>query len=200
MARRPILRFVVLLCALYGVAMLCSPLLRIPYAAWFRTSSRWFFGHPGNHGIVGFTAVEAPHDVWVRASHRLIRDPSGQLIAQSIKVDSVDFGYSLVALTLALILATPVDRRRRTHALLWGFLLVNGYVVFKTGVLVAYLYNRNPDMGIYAVSAEWRPALNTFFEHIISPTTPNHIVPVLIWLLVTFRARDWDRLLPTART
>ncbi len=98
---------------------------------------------------------------------------------------------------ISLILATPIPYRRRLVALLYGFLIVQAYILAKFFVLTFDNY-RAPDFTAYHF-----PGIIDFFVYLsakffaVTGYSSSVIVPLLIWIISTFRTpeiaslRDW---------
>lgn len=110
-----------------------------------------------------------------------------------VKYTSIDVFREAVipfVFVLSLILATPIPYRRRMIALLYGFLIAQAYIFLKFFVLTFDNY-RSPDFAAYQF-----PGLIDFFVYMfakffaVTGYSSSVIVPLLIWIMASFRAPE----------
>jgi hypothetical protein len=183
---RQILLFCVRSVALYALLAAPWPGVREGYAAAFHRAAGVFLGTFGQQGIVRFrpmTAGYAMQDTEIEMVHRR---GGGQRIGYNASYA----GYLPTALLISLIVSTPVSWRRRGWALAWGLLLIHLFILLRVWLLLLYEFRTGAPVGFYDFGAFTRLSLRILVEGIsVSPVT-SCIVPVLIWILVTFRRQD----------
>jgi hypothetical protein len=102
-------------------------------------------------------------------------------------------GYAPLALTLALILATPLPWKRRTAAACWGALLATLFVVFVPAVQAYPLYLRKEHHLVFNSIPSLFPPWQTFVYTLSKITrwaTFYYIAPFLIWITVAVRREE----------
>lgn len=116
-----------------------------------------------------------------------------------LRTSSRYIGYSPTVLVLALVLATPLPWRRRSWALLWSFLAVNAFILFRiTLTLAAKGFGADKNYALFELGSLARGAL-TSAENIISDNpTVSYVVPALIWFIFAFRQVLWPKTTPEA--
>ena len=109
-------------------------------------------------------------------------------------------GYAPTTFLLALILATPLTWRRRLIALLWGLVLTHAWIAFSMLLLIVHGYSRGDEVSIFEVSPFTRTALAFMREALVIAPVVKYTVPVVIWMLVSFRRSDWAKIFGTTET
>lgn len=99
-------------------------------------------------------------------------------------------GYAPMWLLTSLILATPVSWCRRAVALLAGGVMLWLWITLGIFLLVLKAYVTPGELALYEWSEAPRSVLNFVTEVISTSTATQFAVPVLVWVLVTFRAGD----------
>jgi hypothetical protein len=103
---------------------------------------------------------------------------------------SRNLAYLPTTLLMALILASPVGRRR-LWALLWGLFWIHVFNYLSIAVLVVMLLGVNPALGVMAVPPWLDKTALTLDELFLAYPGSRCAVAVLIWILATFKRDDW---------
>ncbi len=185
--RRLIAWFFLRLIALYVLLLLPWPGLEEAYAQAFRKCGTVLLGDFGSNGSVWL--VEGPesdttHDTDLFVQNRKTRAGLG------LGVSSRYFGYLPMAFLTSLIVATPLSVRRRARALLWGLIVVHGVAVLQLILVATYGFSLGRPPVMYELSDFWGRTLAAVVQVIqVSPFTWL-VVPLFIWIVVTFRRGD----------
>ena len=177
-------RFVVGFLLLYGLLVLPWPGVRESYASFFRAGGNVLFKSFGSRGTVRFIPADPQHGKWDTEGHLIRRD---RPTYWRVGFNSRRMGYLPTAVLTALVLATPIPWRRRGWALLWGILLVNGFVVVRLAVAIMRGF-RNVDLFVF--SSFWNRAVDTIYDVVSISTVTSCVVPAVIWMLVCLRRED----------
>jgi hypothetical protein len=102
-------------------------------------------------------------------------------------LDTRSIGWVPTALTMALILATPIPWRRRGAALAGGLVLVHCFILFS---LQAWIWDNSSDVSLMRLSGFWQEVAGELDYALINQLGASFSVPVVIWILVTFRRQD----------
>ena len=102
-------------------------------------------------------------------------------------------GYRPTVFLAALILATPIPWRRRGLSLLWGVLLVCGFVAVRVWLRLAVTMSNNDAIQAYVFSGWLRGFLGALDAVFMKSPAVGYMVPALIWIVVTLRREDWAR-------
>ncbi len=105
-------------------------------------------------------------------------------------ISSAD-GYIPTALVLALILATPITWKRKGRSVLWGMMLVHVFFVFSQIILILFFFSYHQEQLVVTFSPFWQAVLSATVNIVIGDIWTLYVVPILIWILVTFRRSDW---------
>lgn len=201
--RRPLLRWFSLRCAL-GLALLLAawPVLAGPYGDWFRTvgeASAWATGFAEVDFVARRPGDPEPKDTVIVVPER------GSVPGWTLRCDSRFTGYLPTIVFVALLLATPLPWRRRRRAVLSGLVLVHGYIVVRLalGLLVGLSRNAKlaptgamPDFLLHPL---WLRSLQITSAIVDREPTIYVGIPVVIWIVATFRATDREPLLGLGR-
>jgi len=188
--RRPLTGFVIRLLMIYGVLCVPWPGVRQGYAALYRAAGNGLFGSFGSGGVVRFRPLQAEQG---RFDSEIKVGKRGSPHFTTTPYDSILAGYLPMAETIALVLATPIPWRRRWEALFYGVLLANGFVALKVYILLLHWFSIEKPWALYTLSQFWNNVLAAVLEFIVVAPTCTFLVPVLIWILVTFRREDIRR-------
>ncbi len=107
---------------------------------------------------------------------------------------SLLMSYLPLAMTLSLIIASPVSWMRRILATLLGSLFVCLWVSLALFCMVLSAYCGEPPLGIYTIGPLLTNILG-FVTWVVSVSTvPQFVVPIFFWVLATIRREDIQRL------
>lgn len=187
---RPLAGFVVRLLIIYGLLCIPWPGVRRGYAALYRSAAKGLFGSFGSEGVVRFQPAHAEGG---RFDSEIVIQKLGYPKFGAVPHDSITTGYLPMTETIALVLATPIPWRRRWKALLYGVLLVYGFVALRVWItLLDGWFSLEQSLAGHTSDPFWSNILARVFEFFfgVNPTC-TFFVPVIIWILVTFRKGDW---------
>jgi len=196
---KPIVVFIFTFGVVYVLLILPWPGLNEAYAKFFRASGELIPGSFVPGGVVELKPFhEAGETIFttklILTNRQMLEaaQQTGSMVAiRQSKISSRDFGYLPTALFIALILATPVTRARRGWALLWGLILTNGFIAFKLALEILWQFNENTQLEVMVLSRFWHDALFHVYQFIFLNLETTIVVPVFIWIVVTFRRDDW---------
>lgn len=168
------------------------------YAQGFRTLGNLILGHWGSQGIVHFLPLEPE----VKTEHKdtaLLLTTQANLAQERVNlswvlVSSRDSAYIPTILLIALILAAPISGLRKQLALVHGLIVLHGFIVLRLWVAIAYAFTHNQDLAVLQFTSLGQTLLDIAAQILTEYIGILYIVPVLIWLLVTLRQRDWQKL------
>lgn len=189
--------FVALLVVYYTalVALSLWPPYMNAYRAGFRTCGNLLLGRFGSTARVEFTPADPTEDMDDTAG--MITKLSPLPAKASMKIKSRHMGYLPTAFALALILATPVPWRRRAVALLWGFLLINGFVLAKLVLQIGNALSNEDTMRVFLLAPATKSLLVALQKVVAMSPVTAYIAPIFIWALVCLRMEDLRRLTRT---
>ena len=189
--RKTIAVFFAKLAAIYLLLAAPWPGLQPGYARLFRGAANAVFGWVGPNGTAAFTPSAAgDSDMDTDVELRNYRDKA----IFNVHLDSRRCGYLPTAFQLALVLATPRAWARPWRPLLWGLLLVNAFVLLRIGLFILRNFSTEAERALFHFSPFWDKLLDICLMHLVRHPASYFTVPLIIWLLVTFRARHWEAL------
>ena len=191
MRTRSVIGFLFWFFAIFVGLIALWPVVQEAYRSFFQAGGNVLFARFGSEGRVGFgplTNATPNSDTEVTLRNRRTQAKSGYI------VDSRSLGYKPTIFVLALILATPVPWARRLRAVLWGFLLINGYVALRIGVFLLSVFSGDDNLALFSPGPTARSVLDYLYWVVVG-SFAGLILPLPIWLLVSFRRQDWEKLL-----
>jgi len=162
------------------------------YAHYFRDVGQLAFSREGEKRLVCFDShpsPDGPATMTTRMSlgNTDLMGQDGKGLGEVIDLDTRSIGWVPTALTIALILASPVRWPRRMWALGWGLLLVHAFILFS---LQTWIWSEEPALSLTTLSPWAARVVDELQYTLITQLGASFSVPVLIWLLVTFRRED----------
>lgn len=183
--RRPLTLFFIRVLLVYAALMIPWPGLQRAYGAFYRA---------------GWNVLFVPFSADSEAQFLPLRPPQrGQDTLVILKNLRTRFLFSLTTtirymafaptvLLLALILATPIPWSRRWRPLLWGLLLVHGFIAARMTLILLEAFIR---MALWEPGPFWRGVVTGLILTFACSVVVSFAVPVLIWILVMFCRGDW---------
>ena len=164
------------------------PGFREAYADLFRAGANAVFFSFAQSGRTKFEPASDASGMWdTRVIYTIVGTPMGTQSSYNAWIA----GWIPLATLVALVLATPVPWSRRWRALVWGLVWTHVFILLRVYVLVLFGFSGPPGLPLLSVGPFGHKVLETALEVIsVSPVTSS-LVPVFIWLLVTFRYEDW---------
>ena len=104
-------------------------------------------------------------------------------------------GYMPTVLMIALVVATPLPWRRRAWALLWGLFFTHLFIASIILLMILNLYNHTDWLTLLQLPSFLLPILKATWDIFIYQVAARFFVPVLIWILVTFRSGDLHQMM-----
>jgi hypothetical protein len=192
MLRNPIFASLCRFALIFGLLILPWPGWNELYGEYFRALGQMAFSREGDTRIVRFEPHELQHgfsslNTRMTLANRDLVDSSGNGRVEMVDLDTRSIGWVPTALTVALILATPVSWRRRGRALLWGLLLIHCFILFS---LQTWIWDESPDLSLTTLSPFWKTVADDLEYTLVTQLGASFSVPVLIWILVTYRRED----------
>lgn len=175
----------------YGLLIIPWPGFDRVYGVYFRAVNQSLLARDDTRKQVGFEAV--PVELHHRLDSRLVLinrnqpDHDRNSAVRYVELDSRSIGWVPTALLLALILASPVSWGRRGWALVWGLLAIHGFILFS---VASSVWNNAAEMSLLAFTPFWKDMAEGMEETLITQVGASFVVPVLIWIVVTFRRHD----------
>jgi hypothetical protein len=181
-------RFVVI----FGLLIAPWPGWNGVYGDYFRGLGEVAFSRDEGKRVVVFApseggAVSQGLDTRMTLGNRDLTDGGGKGVVKRTDLDTRSIGWVPTALTMALILATPIPWRRRGAALAGGLVLVHCFILFS---LQAWIWDNSSDVSLMRLSGFWQEVAGELDYALINQLGASFSVPVVIWILVTFRRQD----------
>ena len=190
--RFSLLAFLLRFILVFGLLIAPWPGWNEIYAHYFRALGQLAFSRDEGKRIVAFSpgsaATDAPPlDTRITLGNRDLLDSSGRGLTKETGLDTRSIGWVPTALTVALIAATPIPLRRRVSAILGGLVLLHAFVLVS---IQAWIWNNSPDVSLLTLSSFWKDVADDLDYTLLDQLGASFSVPVLIWILVTFRRQD----------
>ena len=162
------------------------------YSRLYSAGANRLFGSFGARAVVYFSqSRDTGDEVKIAFYYRQRVDGHGRPIPLLRIAHDVHYGvYIYVAFMIALIVATPIPRRRRAWALFWGLIAIHAFMAFRLTLLIVQLLN-SEQVALLALNWFWRPVLLLSVQVFTVNILPSFIVAIFIWALLSFRRGDW---------
>ncbi|MGD0785013.1 MAG: hypothetical protein ABR969_04295 [Sedimentisphaerales bacterium] len=191
---KPAIKFLCLFVLIYGLLMTAWPAVGDVYSKFYRAGGKFLFGSFGRGGIVRFSQPEdSKDDICIDAFNRYHVDKNGKISGAQFRYNIRYSDYMHIAFLTALIAATPLPLRRRGWAIVWGLILMQVFVVFKVIFIVLELFSRKL-VSLLILNSFWKTVVVTTNQILVRDLTTGFIIAFFIWVLVSFRREDWQRL------
>jgi hypothetical protein len=192
---KPVIRFLCWFAPIYALLLIPWPGSRDLYGTYLRSVARLVLTENNGRRIVRFEGVPKAKrnrtlDTRITVANREQLDANGSGPAVMLDLDSHGIGWVPTALLIALVLATPVPWRRRFRALAWGLLAVHVLILFSIQVYIWNQSDSSSGLFLIELSPFWKTILSGLEETLITQLGASFVVPILIWILTTFRAED----------
>jgi len=173
-------------------------LLIVPWRGWNEAYAHYFqalgqiaFNLPGETRrlvIFGPASGKKPGlDTSLTLANPALLDSTGRGLVETTELDARAIGWVPTALTGALVLATPIPWPRRLGALAGGLVLIHLFILFT---LQTWIWNNSAGLSLLTLSHFWQRAVWELNYALMTQIGASFTVPVLIWVLVTFRRQD----------
>ncbi len=190
--RKPACRFLVCFAFWYATILFSWPLIGQAYCSAFRAVGTALYGENSSVKEIGFEPFnQTYHSHYTRVVivNPARMNPDGSGPVRNLDLDTRAMGWMPLAFLLALVMAAPLPWSRRRPALFWGVLWQQTFVFIALGYCI---WNDSSEVGLVSLSESWKRAA----EAVKSMLAGQLIVaiPILIWLLVTFRRADLPKM------
>lgn len=194
---RSVALFFAIFVVAFSILMIPWPGVRSAFGAYYRGVGNFFFSSLGEDGRCQLVPMVRPSermDTVVELTNLRTRSTA------SMETGSRFIGYVPSAFVLSLVLASPVSLRRKAWATLWGLLASQVFMVFRVGLGVLRRFTMPDDLSVWLPGPAANAVIEILFDVFVVSSIGGFVMPVLIWVLVTFRRGDWERMVPGGRT
>ena len=177
---------------IFGLLIIPWPGWNEIYGGYFRALGQAVFSRRDDQRIVLFKPYHLQHgfsslDTQMTLGNRALTDNSGRGPAKIIGLDTRSIGWMPTALTMALILSTPVPWRQRGWAFLWGLLLIHLFILFS---LQVWIWDESPALSLMSLLPFSQTILDELEYTLLTQMGASFSVPILVWILVTIRREN----------
>ena len=188
---RPVVPSVLKFMLVFGLLIAPWPEWNHFYSSYFQQMGRVAFSSELGKREVEFASNNAPSrpsmDTVMSLGNRDLIDSTGRGLRAKTELDTRSIGWIPTALTIALIIATPISLRRRFCALLGGLFLVHVFILFT---LQSWIWNNSPAVSLLTFSNFGKILADELDYTLMNQIGASFSIPVLIWIIVTFRRQD----------
>jgi len=195
-----LLRFLLFFAISYVALLILGMSLESQYATAYRGLGKKLFQDIGEKGLVQFY----PHqeDSGYKLSTKAVVFNKDQVRAArqggqatvkgaEVFVSSWYNGLLPMIILLSLIFASPVPWKRKLLAFLLGLVFLYLFIYYKLYLSIKFECLQNEWLNLPVSNSGWVRSAHDIFVANIETT---FIIPVFIWIAVTFRRRDWRML------
>lgn len=193
--RNLIFGFLLRFAVIYGLLIAPWPGWNSVYSEGFRYVGNALFGSHEGNCLLYFEAHQQTQgfdslDTRIVVANRSLADATGKGPAQLLGIDPRSIGWTPTALTIAMIIATPLPWRRRTWALTGGLMLIHLFIVFSVWV---YIWDGSAEISLVTLSPFWKQVADELQYTLVTQLGVSFSVPLFIWILVTFSRKDFEK-------
>jgi hypothetical protein len=196
--KRPFIRIILIFVLTLTVLILVYPVFRETYLGFIIKTGNRYMNNPGKDVLVKFRENEGNKDLdlvlYIGNSAKMKKDIKSAYYLIT-KASTFYIAWIGLALMMALILASPVPALRKLIVLVVGFLFVHVIVYLKLLVQVYYVCNHNPGLEILMLTPSRLKFFDLLQDQFVDTVQPTLILVVITWMLITFRANDYKKLM-----
>ena len=189
MPRSPLKKILIRFALIYVLLLLPWPGFREAYGAYFRAFGGMVFAGQTERSEVTFETPERnsprPQDSRIVIVNNALMNYDGSGPVRNLDFDAHAVGWRPIALLAALVIATPLPWGRRIRAVVLGALAMHLYVLL---FLFVAIWNESTEISLMTLTPFWKTAVSGLKGVMVSQLAL--CLPVLIWVLVTFRRED----------
>jgi hypothetical protein len=191
-ARSLIIGFLWRLALIYGLLIFPWPGWNQLYGEGFCAVGNDIFGRRDAGCLLYFEAARqtrglASLDSQIVLGNPQLADKSGNGPALKLGLNTRAIGWIPTALIIALVAATPIPWPRRLRALFLGLVLTQAFILASVAI---YIGNESTEVSLRVLSPFWKQVFADGEYTLITQMGASFSVPLLIWILVTFREQD----------
>jgi hypothetical protein len=191
-----VVRFFCLFVLVYGLLMAAWPAVGAVYSGLYRATGTFLFGFVPSPAVVTFSRSGGSADViCITALNRDRTNDKGEVTGGQLTHNVRYIDYMHTAFLTALIAAAPLPLRRRAWALLWGMILMHVVLILRLAALVLLLFDSKL-VSLLTLNPFWRETLVMVNRIFVQHLAVGFIIAFFIWVLVSFRRRDWPMMAP----
>ncbi len=189
LTRRVALGFLLRFAVVFGLLIAPWPGWNKAYSQFFQAFGGMVFSGDGPREVkfAPYTDGKSPLDTQVTLINRALTDNTGHAQGRQTELDTRSIGWVPTALTTALVVATPIAWPRRLTALAGALVLIHLFILFT---LQAWIWDNSADLSLVTLSDFARRVVGELDYALVTQLGASFTVPVLIWVLVTFRRQD----------
>jgi hypothetical protein len=195
-------RFLIRLLVLYALLVIPWPGVRTAYLTAFRGVGNLLRDHV--HPSVSVSFVQpgegdegiAGRRDW-NTDIRVVRRATG---ASGVMSYETQHGYLATALTIALVLATPLPRRRKLTAMAWALVLISLFVAARVYLGILFILCSGQPVAPFHPAPGLQKLLVLSVQALLGSPESTFIVPVFVWCIAAVRGRDVAAWLAAARS
>lgn len=197
---KSLLKFLLIFAVSYAVLLVAANFMDTYYANSYRWFGKVFFENYGEKGFLQFFPVEEKTTYRLSTKVVIFNKDQIQVARQTgqATVKGAEFfvsswynGLLPDILLLSLIIASPVPWKRKLFAALVGLILFDLFILLKWKLAIAWEISQNPWLELPTKNPD---LVKTGYEIFVRNIETTIILPVLIWVVVTFRKKDFNRL------
>ena len=183
--RNAILRFLAFFIVIYALMILPWPGLADAYLTAANAVGARLLGTVGKSGRVAYerdparpwTSKQTLYNLSAKVSIAVGRDYNSRQ------------DFLATALVVALVLATPIPRRRKALALAMGLLLINVFILWRIWIGLVDIFSEKP-LEVIQLSPFWKEGVRLAVQIFVGSIEATFIVPVFVWIVVSLRRTD----------
>lgn len=193
---RPILIFIIKAVIIYSILAVPFSFYDEMYGKFYRKCAASMFSTFHGKGLARFVEGDEKAVTRINVGNTEQIKPDGTLETTFGYLNIRFLAYLPTILLIALILASPVNWKRKLLALVLGLLLLTIFIMFLQWLHLMFLSIRATWLNLIDFSESKKNAYNLAYKYLVEMPGFSRFLVVLIWLMVTFRKEDLKIIIP----
>jgi hypothetical protein len=164
------------------------------YGKYYRAVSNRVFKNFGEHGFAFFKETKDKTITHFEIGNSTQVLSNGYTPTATFDFNTKSRGYIPTALLISLILSAPVSLRRKTIAILVGMVMITALIMVKQWYNILYMAIQKKELALFNFSESEQERIMFIYNNYTNYSGPTLILAVAIWMLVTFRRKDFEGL------
>ncbi len=196
--RNPLTRAVVYFGLIYTLLILSWKGFTEAYVDTFQAVSSSIYGAADQTREITFEHYKRdprhPYYTRVVIVNQRLMNPDGSGPIRNLDFETRGLGWIPVAIIASLFVATPLPWKRKGWPMFWALIVIQTLIFAALGF---FIWDESSEIGLVAFTPFWKQIIAAIRETLTAQLTMT--LPIVIWLLFTFRIGDLAGLLSTEK-
>ncbi|MCX6231290.1 MAG: hypothetical protein NTZ33_07080 [Bacteroidetes bacterium] len=187
---KPLLMFLIKAILIYSLLAAPFSFYDGMYGKFYRACSQKLFHRFHDTGFVQFSEGKQKYNTNFNIGNYKIIISNTSAQATIGEINTRYRGYLPTILLISLIIASPVQWKRKFYGLIIGLVILNAYIFLKQWIDILYTSVNTSWLKLYDYNESQKKILEEVYLIFIKNFGLIWVVVVIIWMIVTFRKDD----------